>query len=395
MVGDSFIVVFKGNKAYLTPENAMDFEQLGLPEVSSSHNALAYWKIQVLGYDKINYKLSCRVISYNKGHLNFSDSRRKFNDLLQMVQTISFENIDIENALITLKSGSLSEQVTMQAVAAAPKNYTIKDTFSVFITDLTFHNGGVFIEKQFNDFSKKIKLFIANDWIIEEFDAIKEYFSNVLKKKKVSITTLISIIDETVTQEQTQSAEISSINEKFIETVKFSLIKMSINQAKEKQEKIITLENLLEHKSGEKLKLNTLYKDESDLLHDLLEVTDAKHYRHLRHLSELHNVKEMKLMLVLSPLSFLFLISTNDFHYFVWETLNTTEATYIWKSEIKNNLISNQSKAIIKIIESIKSDGKINYLESHENECKRIFHIYEKSNDGFEKWKLELDEYFQ
>ena len=49
----------------------------------------------------------------------------------------------------------------------------------------------------------------------------------------------------------------------------------------------------------------------------------------------------MKIRFVLQPFSFVFLLAGKDHHYIVLETLDTEEATYIWKTgKIKISVIN-------------------------------------------------------
>ena len=90
---------------------------------------------------------------------------------------------------------------------------------------MTFLSGGVAFEKKIQQFKKIIKFQISNKNIIEEYDAIKNYFGNVLKTKKIQVVPAITTVDGEITSINATSGEIEKIDKTFIEEVKFEFVK--------------------------------------------------------------------------------------------------------------------------------------------------------------------------
>jgi hypothetical protein len=99
----------------------------------------------------------------------------------------------------------------------------------------------------------------------------------------------------------------------------------------------------------------------------------------------------MKLRFVHSPFSFIFLIECDRNYHFVWETLDTEEATYIWHIDKNIQVLKTALQKIDHIINLIKAQGKTTYLNSTDDTFRRIYHDYTEVAHGFTKWKEELE----
>jgi hypothetical protein len=140
-----------------------------------------------------------------------------------------------------------------------------------------------------------------------------------------------------------------------------------------------------------KLQSNTFYKDDKQFFEDLLTVSNSKHYRHLRFLSSRHLHQIMKLRFVHKPFSFIFLIQGDTNYHFVWETLDTKEATYVWHMNKDINVLKMNLKKIEDVINLFKVDGKTAYIGSTNDQFTRVYHDYADHVDGFVKWKGDLE----
>ncbi len=85
----------------------------------------------------------------------------------------------------------------------------------------------------------------------------------------------------------------------------------------------------------------------------------------------------------------------------VWESLDTKEATWVWRIPKNNNesLTTGKEGLRLKIeeiqdvIKLVKEDKKQNYIRKQVANFKRIYHNYEEG--GFDIWKNELEELIQ
>jgi hypothetical protein len=94
---------------------------------------------------------------------------------------------------------------------------------------------------------------------------------------------------------------------------------------------------------------------------------------------------------VLEPFSFVFLLSGNNQHHLVWETLDTEEATYIWHIEKSIYELERGIKQIDGLLGQIRTKGRQQYLETNPEHFRRI--VYDYSDDkGFIIWRDLLEE---
>ena len=99
----------------------------------------------------------------------------------------------------------------------------------------------------------------------------------------------------------------------------------------------------------------------------------------------------MRLRIVSKPFSYIFLIEGQKNYHFIWETLDTKEATYIWHIEKRLDILKSKLLELNSIIGLIKVEGKISYINSNEDQLTRIYHDYSELVDGFAKWRTELE----
>ena len=86
---------------------------------------------------------------------------------------------------------------------------------------------------------------IQNENIIKEYDAIKNYFSNVLKTKKINVVASITTVDDIVTEKNARSNEIDKIDKTLIEEVKFKVISVARRKEEKSDQQVFTMEEYL------------------------------------------------------------------------------------------------------------------------------------------------------
>ena len=109
----------------------------------------------------------------------------------------------------------------------------------------------------------------------------------------------------------------------------------------------------------------SIYSTEEELLNDLLKNQNVKHYRHLRYLASKHDGSVLKIRFVLSPFSFVFLLSGNEQYHIILETLDTEEATYIWHIEKNNQRLPSEIHAVDQDLNIIRNLGHQHFLENN------------------------------
>lgn len=269
----------------------------------------------------------------------------------------------------------------------------IEQRFLVPLKNLQFHFGGVSYKKLVGELGKKVSITIINYEIREEFDAVKDYFSNALGTATVHIHLRLELQGDTVQKIEAASPEIAAINQSLIETVRFQLVGDAVKKKRkiETEQTVLTLDAFFESLSGDELPFAAFYPSEKELVEDVLRIAETRHYRQLRYLSSRHAYAVMRLRFVLKPFSFLFLLEGYEHYHLVWETLDTEEATYVWPVEKDLDKLKLAMKKVGEILQLINVQGKAAYLSSPEKTYRRIFHQYKEGIRGFVKWKDELE----
>lgn len=277
--------------------------------------------------------------------------------------------------------------------SSSEQQQILKGSFTIPIQELAFRLGGVACIRRIPGFLDPIEFFLENDNIRQEFEAVKNYFAKILGSKKINIHYDITLLDNHIHNITTFSPEIKRINRESIESVKFEFVNSGFRKKIMgiEDKSLFTMEEAFEKATDGKLNPATFYSDSDAFLQDLLQIANTKHYHHLKYLSALHAHKIMKLRFVLKPLSFIFLVTGNRYDYLIWETLDTAEATYIWRSEKNRPALKATLNEIEHILNLIRIQGKIAYINSGHENMKRIFHNYSEIKNGFISWKSELD----
>ena len=68
---------------------------------------------------------------------------------------------------------------------------------------------------------------------------------------------------------------------------------------------------------------------------------------------------------MLSPFSFVFLLSGEQQFHIILETLDTEEATYLWHTDKNNQALTNKIKEIDQQLEIMRNKGRQVFLETN------------------------------
>ncbi len=399
MVGTELIINFENNKAYLTQNIFLSFDQLEIPAVSKQSISVASWKVKVLAFDYNSKRIFVEILSYSISKQPFSPYQFSTENELAQIERIGFRDINTLALLQTLKVSKSKTKFSPSKVEIPDFRYELipkilKEVVSIPLDNVNFKSGYVSFEKRIGNLENLIEFRVHNQHIREEFDAIKNYFGNILKVKKFQFDITASIINREIGDIQVISMDIDRIDDKLIESVKLEIVKSITNKRFEDdgQKALLTIDDLFDIVTENKLEANVFFEDERLFFEDLLHISATKHYKQLRFLSDKHAYSIMRLRFIIRPFSFIFLIQGEDKFYIVWETLNTTEATYIWQEKSDLSALKTALKIVDGIIRDIKLFGKTGYLVKEENNFIRIYHDYSDPITGFAKWKNEIEE---
>jgi len=143
----------------------------------------------------------------------------------------------------------------------------ISETFEIRINDLQFAQGKVSFEKYFAAINKKITLSISNEYLREEYDAVKNYFEKIFGTKKITVTVSFDYLNGKDLYTITSSPQINSINQDTIEQVRFNYVQEAIRKRQriDSDKTLYSMEELFDEISDCTLKAETFYKDEKEL----------------------------------------------------------------------------------------------------------------------------------
>jgi superfamily II DNA or RNA helicase len=400
---DELTLLFNENKFFVNSDACvLPISCLDLPVETETFKEGIAWKVRVLSYDDESGELITEIIDYHAKPEMKSSKQASLQFLV--IDKIKFRAIDTDHLLraVELKQipliQSVSETVVNYEVSKPieksidPIERTLSKTLMVPFNKIQFLHGCVSIPIFIDELQQEITFEIENPDIRREFEAIKDYFIKILKKKMIAIEIEIHYTDREIISANAGSEDIDKINSSIIDSVRFEFVKKEILTFKGRPENssiLNTLDNLL---AKEKASVEKIFKSEQDLIDDLLNIKNSKHYHQLKYLSSQHLSAVLKIRFVLNPFSFLFLLVGDKKYHLIWETLNSEEATYIWHFEKSMDALRKGLKEIETILNEIKASSKQDYLRKEHDNFSRVIHDYSDVKSGFTAWKGMLEE---
>src|SRR3546814_12877280 len=115
-----------------------------------------------------------------------------------------------------------------------------------------------------------------------------------------------------------------------------------------------------------------IYSNAQDLLNDILKQRTYKHSRQVQFLADHHESQLMKIRFVLSPFSFVFLLSGDKQYHIVLETLDTEEASYVWHTDKSRNSLIETVGRIDNDLQIIREKGRQAFIDTEPENFSRI-----------------------
>jgi len=261
---------------------------------------------------------------------------------------------------------------------------TIEKTIKIPIEELEFGYGVVSFNYLIGEMNTAIEFEIENLEVRPEFDVLKPYFSKTLKSKNIIVDIFAEFEYGKLVSQLANSLDIQKINQEVVESVKYQFItKNVLGKLATTKENLLTI-NELENQN--------LYFDGATLLEDILKTKNFKHSQNIKYLADKHQSNLMKIRFVLSPFSFVFLLSGEQQYHIVLETLDTEEATYLWHTNKSKQKLIDKVKEIDTQLNIIRNKGRQVFLETNPNNFSKIIHDYSDNKKGFIIWKDLLEE---
>ena len=287
------------------------------------------------------------------------------------------------------KHASLFDDIE-EAPTPSVNSLIIDQTVKVLMENLDFRYGTIAFNFMVEPLKTEIEFELENLSIRPEFDVLKPYFSKTLKTSAVKIAIYAEFKDGNLISQSAQSEDLEKINADIIESVKFKFVSKNITAKplKTDNNNLLTIDEIQKSDEAE----TKLYTDGQEMLNDILKEEKFKHSKHLKYLAQKHESTILKMRFVLSPFSFVFLLSGENEYHIVLETLDTEEATYLWHIEKDRQMLKAKLAEIDQQLSFIRNNGRQEFLESKPSNFSRIVHDYAEGQKGFISWKDALEE---
>lgn len=286
------------------------------------------------------------------------------------------------------KHASLFDEPT-EEISISENSRKVELTTKVSFDDLDFRYGSVVFKYLIPEIPEPVEFEIENIQIRPEFEVLKPYFAKVLNTKFVTFDIYAEIENGELVSQLATSSDLQRINKELIEGVRFKFItNYFLGMKPQTENNLMTVDELTNKSYGEP----SLYNDGQSLLDDFLTQKKFKHSRHLRYLADRHERTVLKIRFVLSPFSFVFLLSGENQFHIVLETLDTEEATYLWHMEKDKTKLKSQLSRIDEHLSIIRNKGRQAFLDTKPECFSRIIHDYSDAQKGFVIWKDVLEE---
>jgi len=349
ITGQIINIKFKEGRAFITENKWLSLEQLGLHLTNRSFDIPAVWTVQVMKHFQDEKRLSVNIRSYNLGMTEFPTHQKQLAPLLDDIEQISFTNIDTKVLLATTgKPKGINEpikqqpansdhteeenQVISEPVVREDTEKEICQTLTVSIKNVRFRDRCAVFQSRIKGHPEMLDIETPNDVLKKEYDSVRNYFAKVLKSKKITVYVSLKTLNGQATDISAFSPQIQKINQEFIKQLRLECIKDTIKKSKQDDaEKNLFTTDEYFGTFNKALNIKSFCASDDDLLNDIIQASDTKHYNHLQYLSRNHEHQIMKLRIVVKPPSFLFLLKGKNNYHIVWETIDTEEATYVWK----------------------------------------------------------------
>lgn len=288
---------------------------------------------------------------------------------------------------------------TASPLSHDPKDYPIVEhayEFTFDFDEMEIADGEALFKEPFQIpiFGRNVMLEmrVENPFLKSGYNYIKPYIARRLGRQTVKVSVVIQTQGPEVISVQATSPVVSRITSDLIIQVKHSYIRRKLRDATDGKE-LVTVDRLFDeddvHESG-------LKPDDPQFVKDILSIRKPKHGEHLLYLSARHLHQVMRLRMLKKPFAFLFLIPGKQNSFFVLETLNNKDATYLWalnctESQLRATpeLLRHKYEWVEQEISLISAEGRDAYRKDNPDHFHPVWHEYEQK-DGFAIWKDRL-----
>jgi len=235
-----------------------------------------------------------------------------------------------------------------------------------------------------------IELRVENEFLKPEMDTIRAYLSKSLKCKMVEVSATIRSQGAEVVSVEASSETVAAIASDLFGEVNQVVIREELKNAIH-EDKLVTVDDLFKSVKNSGLNLS-----DRQFVDELMKMKGFKHSEHMEYLSSQHLCDLMRLRMQTKPFSFVCLLAGKRGCFFVLESVNKTDATYLWRvdateaeSQQNPSLLRAAFAQVEEAISWIRAEGRNPYRNAAPDNFSYIEHDY-TSADGFETWKQRL-----
>ena len=416
---EEYLLKFEEDRFYIGSQaNAYPISVLELGMNIDCFQKGIVWKIRVLKYKEEECSIFAEILSYN---VIIQEDSQQLSLSLLPIEQIRFRTIDTGGFLksVVLKRTMVNTSKSIPVITfereedeedfdeheteisaplavilpptpAIEQWWVFEKVIKVPFKKIGFRNGCVTIPFYLSVIRKDIIIEIPNDNARPEFEAVKEYFSKILKTKSITVSIMIKHDKQNVLSYEATSDEINAINPEIIDSVRFEFVRRDLKKFKGDGDakSILSFDDLKQSNQS----ICALLENEAAMLNEVLKMESAKHYLQIKYLAAKHEASVLKLRFILQPFSFIFLIAGENKYHLIWETLDSEEATYLWHIAKDKDALRAVIKEIEPSLNEMKRTGRIVYVKNAPEYFSRIIHDYSDVKKGFIEWKGILEE---
>ena len=415
---EEYLLRFEEDRFYIGSQtNAYPISVLELGMNIDCFQKGIVWKIKVLKFKEEECSIFAEILSYN---VIIQEDIQQLSLSLLPIEQIRFRTIDTggilksvvlkrtmvntskASSVIMLEPGEEEEEfdddeapapslvITPPPALPIEQWWIFEKIIKIPFKKIGFGNGCVTVPFYLSAIRKDITIEIPNTNARPEFEAIKEYFSKILKTKSITVSVRIKHDKQNVLSCEATSDEVNAINGEIIDSVRFEFVRRDFKKFKGDgiAKSILSFDDLKQSNQS----IGALLENEVALLNEVLKMESAKHYLQIKYLAPKHEASVLKLRFILKPFSFIFLIAGENKYHLIWETLDSEEATYLWHITKDKEALRAVIKEIETSLNEMKQTGRNSYIKKAPEYFSRIIHDYSDIKRGFIEWKGVLEE---
>ncbi|MCF7847752.1 MAG: hypothetical protein K9M45_02790 [Kiritimatiellales bacterium] len=409
--GTTFIVKVEERKLFFNGRDFLPLERVLLRRPNNQTLPVECFAPQEFPWIKVwvdhfsDGVLDCDVVDFKPNPVGFEDQRielsnvRKlllFEDNDRILELVKFKKIE---PLASVRKPIVRQVAPPRPLPSAPPKpppepvvFEEHIRFRVPLAELRFTEGCANVAWQvylpMSGIQAKLGFSVENRFLSAKLNCLKPYLAKCLGGGKINIRAAVRVRDGTVEEVLAESPALAGISPKLIGEVRYHFVKAELSKRDDRGGRIITLNRFFV-----KVKDAGFGDSDGDFLRDILRIKQPKHSAHIEYLAGQHRADLIRLRIVRKPFAFLCFLSGTSGGYFVWETLDGTDATYVWRlSKPVDHLAAhrNEFRRSLGWIEEqlgfIHAAGRNAYLREPPDAFRRIIHDYQ-GEDGFGKWK--------